>query len=164
VATLADRVVAIDVGGTNLKGAVLDSRGRELTVKRRATGASAGPEAVRDAVLGFACELADGEPAPAAVGLAVPGIVQDSTGTVLMATYAGTGAEDGKMQQAIFRSRDRGASWEHLATLAAPVVKTEHVESVRRSSSARREQFAVLEGDHIDPGADELGVIDDPLL
>jgi hypothetical protein len=40
--------------------------------------------------------------------------------SVLMATYAGIGAEDGKMQQGIFRSTDRGATWGHLATLDAP--------------------------------------------
>lgn len=40
--------------------------------------------------------------------------------SVLMATYAGSGAEDGKMQQGIFRSTDSGATWEHLATLDAP--------------------------------------------
>jgi hypothetical protein len=40
--------------------------------------------------------------------------------SVLMATYAGSGAENGKMQQGIFRSGDKGATWEHLATLDAP--------------------------------------------
>jgi hypothetical protein len=41
-------------------------------------------------------------------------------GSVLMATYAGNEAEDGKMLQGIFRSGDRGATWAHLATLEAP--------------------------------------------
>jgi BNR repeat-like domain len=40
--------------------------------------------------------------------------------SVLMATYAGSGPEDGKMQQGIFRSMDQGATWHHLATLDAP--------------------------------------------
>jgi hypothetical protein len=46
--------------------------------------------------------------------------IELADGSVLMATYAGYGAEDGKMSQGIFRSTDRGATWEHLATLDAP--------------------------------------------
>jgi glucokinase len=85
----AERVVAVDVGGTNLKAALIDARGRELSVKRRATCASQGPDAVCDTVLAFAAELADSAPAPVAVGFAVPGIVQDSTGTVVTAANLG---------------------------------------------------------------------------
>jgi Neuraminidase (sialidase) len=40
--------------------------------------------------------------------------------SVLMVTYAGTGEEDAKMVQGIFRSTDSGATWNHLSTLTAP--------------------------------------------
>ncbi len=100
---MSDRVVAIDVGGTNLKGALVDRRGKALLVTRRSTDVEAGSEAVVDAVLELARELAESGPdsgsgagpgaeqgpagrSPVAVGLAVPGLVEERTGTVLDAT------------------------------------------------------------------------------
>ena len=91
---MVDRVVAIDVGGTNLKGAVVDRRGRSLTIERRDSCADAGPQAVIDAVIGLAEELAGecsgghGAP-PGAAGIAVPGLVDESTGTVKVAANLG---------------------------------------------------------------------------
>jgi glucokinase len=91
---MPDRVVAIDVGGTNLKGAVVDRRGRSLTLERRDSCADAGPQAVIDAVIGLAQELAsacagdDRVPARAA-GIAVPGLVDERTGTVKVAANLG---------------------------------------------------------------------------
>lgn len=82
-------MVAIDVGGTNLKGAAVDRRGRALSARRMPTRASDGPETVIDAVLAFAAQLAAGERKPVAVGLAVPGIVQELSGVVVEATNLG---------------------------------------------------------------------------
>jgi glucokinase len=88
---LPERIVAIDVGGTNLKGAVVDRCGRASTVQRRSADRDAGPDAVIAAVVELACDLADpsaeigANERPGAVGLAVPGIVDEVTGTVVTA-------------------------------------------------------------------------------
>ncbi len=84
-----DRVAAIDVGGTTIKGAVFDRGGRVVEEKRCPTGAEQGPEAVIDSILKLAAELSGSQPRPAAVGLAVPGLVQESAGVVLEATNLG---------------------------------------------------------------------------
>ena len=78
-------VVAIDVGGTSLKGCLMDANGHAVSVERRPTRAAEGPDAVVDAVLGLAADLATGSPGTTAVGLALPGVVDDETGTVLSA-------------------------------------------------------------------------------
>jgi glucokinase len=77
----AEHVVAIDVGGTNLKGAVVNGDGQAHHCERRPTGAADGP----DAVLSLATDLAGAVPEILAVGLALPGIVDDETGTVVNA-------------------------------------------------------------------------------
>lgn len=78
-------VIALDVGGTGMKAALLGADGTPLHEARRPTGREHGPGAVVDAVLDFAAQLRDhgvaefGEPASAA-GVAVPGVVDDATG------------------------------------------------------------------------------------
>jgi glucokinase len=67
-------VVAIDVGGTSLKGSVVDGDGHALSLERRPTRAADGPEAVIDAVLALAADLAADAPRTGAVGLALPGV------------------------------------------------------------------------------------------
>lgn len=84
-----ERVAAIDVGGTTIKGAVLDREGRVTSAKRCPTGADRGPDAVIEAILKLAEELVSVEPQPAALGIAVPGLVQDRDGIVLEATNLG---------------------------------------------------------------------------
>lgn len=78
-------VVAIDVGGTSLKAAVVNGDGHAQCFERRPTRAADGPEAVIDAVLGLAADLASAVPETVAVGLALPGVVDDETGTVINA-------------------------------------------------------------------------------
>ncbi|MER7772592.1 ROK family protein [Kitasatospora sp. NPDC096140] len=82
-------VIALDVGGTELKGAVVADDGTVLQSERWLTRPDRGPGAVIDTVLGCAAELADlarraGTP-PRAAGLAVPGLVDEAAGTVLRA-------------------------------------------------------------------------------
>ncbi|MDO0913882.1 ROK family protein [Streptomyces sp. DT2A-34] len=94
-------VIALDVGGTGMKAALagassVPSRGAPprtpvlLHQARRPTGRERGPDAVVEGILDFAAELRAygeqhfGEPA-AAVGVAVPGIVDEERG---IATYA----------------------------------------------------------------------------
>jgi glucokinase len=83
-------VIALDVGGTAMKAALVGVDGTLLHEARRPTGRDRGPDAVVAGILDFAAELRDhgvreyGEPA-AAAGVAVPGIVDDVNG---IAVYA----------------------------------------------------------------------------
>jgi glucokinase len=78
-------VIALDVGGTGMKAALVGKAGELLHQARRATGRERGPDAVVEGILDFAAELRAygaqhlGEPASAA-GVAVPGIVDDERG------------------------------------------------------------------------------------
>jgi glucokinase len=79
---LAGSVIALDVGGTTIKGAVLDSTGTALAEASWPTGRDRGPDAVVDAILAALGEL-QGHPAAhdaQAVGLVVPGVVDTRTG------------------------------------------------------------------------------------
>ncbi|MGW7576716.1 ROK family protein [Streptomyces sp. NPDC054765] len=98
-------VIALDVGGTGMKAALVGvdtapSGGTPaappvlLYEARRPTGRERGPDAVVEAVLGFAAELRAlgtarfGVPA-AAAGVAVPGIVDEQSGTAVYASNLG---------------------------------------------------------------------------
>jgi glucokinase len=78
-------VIALDVGGTGMKAALVGAGGELLHRARRATGRERGPDAVVDGILDFAAELRAhgvahlGAPAVAA-GVAVPGIVDEERG------------------------------------------------------------------------------------
>ncbi|MBC2907924.1 ROK family protein [Streptomyces cupreus] len=78
-------VIALDVGGTGMKAALVGADGALLHQARRPTGRERGPDAVVEGILGFAAELRAhgaeifGEPA-AAAGIAVPGIVDEAAG------------------------------------------------------------------------------------
>jgi len=81
-------VIALDVGGTGMKAALVAADGTLLHQARRATSRERGPDAVVAAILDFAAELRDygtdayGEPA-AAAGVAVPGIVDEENGVAV---------------------------------------------------------------------------------
>ncbi|MFE9450558.1 ROK family protein [Streptomyces sp. NPDC006739] len=87
-------VIALDVGGTGMKAALVGDDGALLHRARRATGREHGPDAVVEGILGFAAELRAhgvehfGEPA-AAAGVAVPGIVDEKRGTAVYAANLG---------------------------------------------------------------------------
>ncbi|BBC34282.1 ROK family transcriptional regulator [Streptomyces graminofaciens] len=87
-------VIALDVGGTGMKAALIGPDGALLHQARRATGRERGPDAVVAAILDFAAELrAYGEehlggPA-AALGVAVPGIVDAERGLAVYAANLG---------------------------------------------------------------------------
>ncbi|MEV6106097.1 ROK family protein [Streptomyces sp. NPDC051940] len=87
-------VIALDVGGTGMKAALVGADGTLLYEARRDTGRDRGPDAVVAAILDFAEELAAegrrrfGE-APAAAGVAVPGIVDDAKGVAVFSANIG---------------------------------------------------------------------------
>ncbi|GAA2788668.1 ROK family protein [Streptomyces showdoensis] len=87
-------VIALDVGGTGMKAALVGADGTLLHEARRATGRERGPEAIVETILGFAEELRAlgqeryGEPA-AAAGVAVPGIVDTENGIAVYAANLG---------------------------------------------------------------------------
>ncbi|MFE9255767.1 ROK family protein [Streptomyces sp. NPDC006879] len=87
-------VIALDVGGTGMKAALVGADGTLLHQARRATGRESGPEAVVETILGFAADLHAlgrerfGEPACAA-GVAVPGIVDADRGIAVYAANLG---------------------------------------------------------------------------
>lgn len=89
----SDVVVAIDVGGTRIKCALVDRSGRVLHTERHATGAERGPEAVVLSILEIADGLvgkahADGR-RPRAVGVVVPGVVDEVAGVAAWSSNVG---------------------------------------------------------------------------
>ncbi|NRQ31113.1 ROK family protein [Nonomuraea sp. NN258] len=73
-------VVALDVGGTSMKGGLVSESGAVLLSERRPTPRADGPEAVVAAIRDFISHLAaSGDGVPAGVGLAVPGLVSESS-------------------------------------------------------------------------------------
>nr|WP_249714660.1 ROK family protein [Micromonospora sp. NBRC 107566] len=86
-------VVALDVGGTGIKAALVRPPGEIVRLERHATGARRGPEAVIETILAVAGGLADTARAagetPLAVGLAVPGVVDEANGTAVWSANLG---------------------------------------------------------------------------
>lgn len=73
-------VVALDVGGTSMKGGLVSESGAVLLSERRPTPRAEGPAAVVSAIRTFVGDLAEaGDGVPVGVGLAVPGLVSPST-------------------------------------------------------------------------------------
>ncbi|MEU2394978.1 ROK family protein [Streptomyces sp. NPDC007369] len=87
-------VIALDVGGTSMKAALMAENGALLLQERRPTPAAAGPDRVVAALVDFAVHLRDhgereyGRPA-VAIGVGVPGFVDEATGTALYAANIG---------------------------------------------------------------------------
>ena len=81
----ASAVVALDVGGTLMKAAVVDEDGQVLVNDFRPTPS----QHTTDGILDYAAELAARVPDAAAVGLAVPGVVDEGNGTVRFAANLG---------------------------------------------------------------------------
>lgn len=87
-------VIALDVGGTGMKAALVGADGELLHTARRRTERERGPDAVIAGILDFAAELRAlgterfGAPA-AAAGVAVPGIVDEASGVAVYAANLG---------------------------------------------------------------------------
>ncbi|MFG2899836.1 ROK family protein [Streptomyces zaomyceticus] len=87
-------VIALDVGGTGMKAALVGLDGTLLYEERRVTGRPYGPDAVVESLLGFARELrAHGRErfgtAAEAAGVALPGIVDSEGGIAVYAADLG---------------------------------------------------------------------------
>jgi glucokinase len=88
-----DVVVALDVGGTGIKCALVDDAGRVRHSERHATGRERGPAAVVTTIL----DIADGLVAtagtaglrPRAVGVVVPGVIDEATGVAVWSANVG---------------------------------------------------------------------------
>ncbi|MCU7823361.1 ROK family protein [Kitasatospora sp. DSM 101779] len=87
-------VIALDVGGTGMKAALLAQDGSVLLEARRPTGREHGTDAVVTAILDFAAELADEGrtrlgSAPVAAGVAVPGTIDEKNGIAVFSANLG---------------------------------------------------------------------------
>lgn len=86
VMTATDVVIAIDVGGTGIKCALVDTAQAVCHTERHETGRQRGEEAVRDTILSVAGGLARTAIAkgwrPVAAAVVVPGIIDEPAGTV----------------------------------------------------------------------------------
>ncbi|MFI6232188.1 ROK family protein [Micromonospora sp. NPDC050784] len=91
---VSDRVVvALDVGGTGMKCALVRPDGVVVRTERHPTGAARGPAAVVGTILDVAGGLADKARAdgltPIAVGIAVPGVVDEARGVAVWSANVG---------------------------------------------------------------------------
>ncbi|MEU8891422.1 ROK family protein [Streptomyces sp. NPDC048442] len=87
-------VIALDVGGTGMKAALVGTDGTLLHEARRPTGRERGPEAVVESILAFAADLrAHGEAqfgeSASAAGVVVPGSVDAANGIAVYAANLG---------------------------------------------------------------------------
>lgn len=82
-----DTAIAIDVGGTALKCALVDPAGTVLHTERHPTGRQRGPDAVVGTIVDVAAGLVDNARAqgrhPRAVGIVVPGVVDETNGVAV---------------------------------------------------------------------------------
>lgn len=76
--------LGIDLGGTNIKGGVINDTGEILREASRPTRAENGPEAIADGIAALIKDLEQGETF-AGVGLGCPGTVDDESGEVVCA-------------------------------------------------------------------------------
>ena len=88
-----DVVVALDVGGTAMKCALIGPDGTVRHAERHPTDAGRGPEAVTGTILDVAAGLADRARAegltPVAAGVAVPGVVDEAAGVAVWSSNVG---------------------------------------------------------------------------
>jgi glucokinase len=86
---MSGRVIALDVGGTAMKGAVLGDGNAVEGFHQWPTPREAGPERVVTAVLDVVDDLLQRTPDARAIGLVVPGLVDDQSGVALYSENIG---------------------------------------------------------------------------
>ena len=89
----ADCVIALDVGGTNMKAALVDGQCNVITSQRLPTGREDGPDAVVEKIIACALEQqADAQRrgfTVRAAGVVVPGIVDEERGVAVFSANLG---------------------------------------------------------------------------
>lgn len=93
VRIMEQAVIAVDVGGSSIKCALVSLDGAFRAAQRRPTRGDAGPEAVVETIVGTAADLAatarrDGLE-PTACGVVVPAVVDEAGGVVVFAANLG---------------------------------------------------------------------------
>src|SRR5690606_33050524 len=85
---MSDAAIAVDLGGTNIRAALVTRDGAIRHLIRRPTLAQEGPEAVIDRIVALITEVADREGADTSipVGLSAPGPLNPTAGVVYFAT------------------------------------------------------------------------------
>ncbi len=90
---MTDVVIAMDIGGTGMKCALVDAGHAIVHAERHATGADRGPDAVVATILEVAAGLAETARAagltPIAVGLAAPGVIDEANGIAVWSANVG---------------------------------------------------------------------------
>ncbi|ASW56973.1 ROK family protein [Plantactinospora sp. KBS50] len=90
---MTDVVLALDVGGTGIKAALVGVDGTARHTERHPTGAERGPDAVVQTIRSIAAGLArtarDRGWTPVAAGIAVPGVVDEAHGIAAWSTNVG---------------------------------------------------------------------------
>jgi glucokinase len=89
---MTDLVIGVDVGGTTVKAALLDSDGREYGRSEQPTPSNVGPDAIVATIIDVVVELRGHVPDAGrlrAVGLVVPGVVDAQHGIAVYATNLG---------------------------------------------------------------------------
>ena len=81
---MADKVIGIDIGGTNLRGAVVNENGDILKRMKIASQADQGIDKVIDNLAGFIKDISKGEKA-ADIGVGIPGIIDSKEGILTQA-------------------------------------------------------------------------------
>lgn len=78
-----EQVIAVDLGGTNIRGALVGRDGAIIRRASMATEAAQGPDAVIRRIIDVIGRVADGTDARVPVGIASPGPLDPRTGTIL---------------------------------------------------------------------------------
>jgi glucokinase len=78
-----NEVLAIDLGGTNIRGALVTRDGEIVRRSSLATDAAGGPDAVIDRIARVIADVGEGEPGDVPVGIASPGPLDPRSGTIL---------------------------------------------------------------------------------
>lgn len=78
---MADKVIGIDIGGTNLRGALVDGSGNTLKRMKIHSGADQGIEKLIDNLAGFIKDISQGE-SVYDIGIGIPGIIDSKEGII----------------------------------------------------------------------------------
>jgi len=81
---MADNVIGIDIGGTNLRGALVDSEGNILKRAKILSEADQGIDKLIENLSSFIADISKGEKV-ANIGVGIPGIIDSKTGIITQA-------------------------------------------------------------------------------